>query len=97
MDVLRTISALLISASLAGCIVFYRRRPKISGWLGVATIVLGSLSWAFEVVAFALTKEGVERVVLICAGLGGALLVCVYWLRFWQRKRPDLDYAGVQE
>lgn len=89
MSAFELISTLVVLACIAGCVSFFRKKPRISGLLGVATIVLAAFWFALRVVSFALTKEGLERVVLTCAGVIGALLVSIYWLRFWQQKRPD--------
>jgi hypothetical protein len=75
--------------SVAGCAAFYRKQPSFAGKLGIAVIALAGVSFAIEVIGFALTKEGVERIVLLCAAVLATPAVAFYWLEIWQKKRPD--------
>ena len=89
MKIFELIMSFVILACIVGCMVLYRKVPKVSGRLGIAVIALGVASFAIEIVVFAITKEGVERVVLLCTALLVSPAVAYYWFRVWQRKRPD--------
>ena len=80
---------LAVALSLAGCIVFYRKKPSLSGRLGAIFIVISGTSFVIRVFLFAITKEGAERLVLLGFGALAGPAVIMYWLRVWQRKRPD--------
>lgn len=89
METFQLIMTLAVISCIAGCIVLYRKKPAVAGKLGTGVIVLGALSFAIQVTAFALTKEGAERLVLISTAIIASPAVAYYWFRVWQRKRPD--------
>jgi hypothetical protein len=89
METFQLIIALFEVACIAGCIVLFRKKPAVAGRLGTTVIVLGAAYFAVQVISFALTKEGAERLVLISTGIIVSPAVGYYWFRVWQRKRPD--------
>jgi len=76
-----------------GCVVVfalnYRKRPPFLGPLGIYIIALSCITFFIQVAAFAFTKYGTERVVLLSAGLIGTPLIALYWIAVWNRMRPD--------
>lgn len=89
METFQLIMAIVVTACISGCIALFRKKPAIAGMLGVAVTVIGASSFAVWVIAFALTKEGAERLVLILTAIFAAPAVGYYWFRVWERKRPD--------
>ncbi len=89
METFQLIMTLAEVACIAGCIALFRKKPSVAGKLGTAVIVLAALYFAIQVIAFALTKEGAERLVLILTAILASPAVGYYWYRVWQRKRPD--------
>jgi len=89
METFQLIMAIVVTACVAGCIALFRKKPAVAGMLGVAVIVMGAVSFAIWVIAFALTKEGAERLVLVLTAILVSPAVGYYWFRVWQRKRPD--------
>jgi hypothetical protein len=89
MQIFNYVMLLAILLSLVGCRHFYKKRPRLAGRLGVAAILLGGTSFAFQVIEFSLTKEGMERVVIIGTAVLITPIIAAYWLRVWQKKRPD--------
>ena len=89
METVQLIMTLAVVACIAGCIALFRKKPAVAGRLGVVVIVIGTLSFVVQVITFALTKEGAERLVLISTAIIASPAVAYYWFRVWQRKRPD--------
>ena len=69
MEAIQFIMTLAMLACVLGCALLYKKKPLVSWGLGVAVIALGGLSFAFQVIAFAFTKEGAERLVLVITAL----------------------------
>ncbi|MEO6992786.1 MAG: hypothetical protein ABI273_04080 [Lacunisphaera sp.] len=89
METFQFVMTFALLGCVIGCAVSYKKKAVVAGRLGVAVIALGALAFAIQVFAFALTKQGAERLVLIAIALLASPAVGYYWLRIWQRKRPD--------
>lgn len=99
MKIFEFLATAVMLSCIITCVYSFKTKPSLAGRLGVITIILSALLFAVRVIAFAFTKNGVERTVLICAGLVSALAIAFYWLRVWQVKRPDrmmLNKSGAE-
>ena len=79
--------ATLLSVVLA--YVFRSSQPALVAKIVFAIIWVNAAGFFLKIFLFALTKEGGERAVLIVASVLVPTLVAAYWLRYWQRRRPD--------
>ena len=96
MKSLELFAALIILSCSGGCALAYKKKPRLAGQFGVGVIALSAISFALEGVVFALSKHGMERLILIGLSFLGATAVALYWFRIWQRKRPDVQNSANQ-
>lgn len=89
MSIIELIIGLATILTVIWAYVFRRKYPVAVSRIGFVVIWSNAAAFCLKILSFALTKDGVERSVLILSSVVMPCLVAAYWHRYWQRKRPD--------